>query len=191
VGDGISNDLDNLKYSRIRDFDAVFLNSTVGRSLSTPRCAPVWFASFAKAADSRTPRRQLHLHGLAGIQRMIGASEGPHRIESRRSRWTTSRVHSRVLRRQNVRLGGRVSTTSTRTAVLAAETPRPAQSSGARPGPEHWPPPPPDHDYGLSWIHNYGKGRVFFCALGHTPALYTSPAMVRHILAGVQYILAT
>ena len=26
-------------------------------------------------------------------------------------------------------------------------------------------------DYALSWIHNYGKGRVFFCALGHRPTL--------------------
>jgi hypothetical protein len=28
----------------------------------------------------------------------------------------------------------------------------------------------PDADYALSWIHNYGKGCVFFKALGHTPA---------------------
>lgn len=34
-----------------------------------------------------------------------------------------------------------------------------------------------------------GALRVFFCALGHTPALFTSPAMVQHILAGVQFIV--
>ncbi len=35
----------------------------------------------------------------------------------------------------------------------------------------------PDNDYGLSWIKNYGKGRVFNFALGHTPEIYETPAL--------------
>ena len=33
-----SNDLENFKYDRLRKFDAVFLNNTVGRSSSIPKC---------------------------------------------------------------------------------------------------------------------------------------------------------
>jgi len=31
---------------------------------------------------------------------------------------------------------------------------------------------PYDHDYGISWIHEYGKGRVFYCAHGHSEHVY-------------------
>jgi type 1 glutamine amidotransferase len=47
----------------------------------------------------------------------------------------------------------------------------------------------PDNDYGLSWIRSYGKGRVFNCALGHTPALLETPETARFILAAVQFVL--
>ncbi|MGD8895374.1 MAG: ThuA domain-containing protein [Acidobacteriota bacterium] len=50
--------------------------------------------------------------------------------------------------------------------------------------------PRPDHDYGLSWIRREGKGRVFYQALGHDESIYyNNPAMLEHILAGVQYAL--
>ena len=47
----------------------------------------------------------------------------------------------------------------------------------------------PDGDYGLSWIKSYGKGRVFNCALGHTPTLFMTPQLAQHILAGIQFVL--
>jgi type 1 glutamine amidotransferase len=47
----------------------------------------------------------------------------------------------------------------------------------------------PDNDYGLSWIRSYGKGRVFNCAFGHTPALLESPETAQFILAAVQFVL--
>ena len=50
--------------------------------------------------------------------------------------------------------------------------------------------PRPDHDYGLSWIRREGKGRVFYQALGHHESIYyNNPAMLEHILAGMQYAL--
>ena len=50
--------------------------------------------------------------------------------------------------------------------------------------------PRPDHDYGLSWIRREGKGRVFYEALGHHESIYyNNPAMLEHILAGIQYAL--
>ncbi|HYE19769.1 MAG TPA: ThuA domain-containing protein [Tepidisphaeraceae bacterium] len=48
---------------------------------------------------------------------------------------------------------------------------------------------PQDHDYGVSWLHRYGDGRVFYTLLGHREETYFNPAAVRHMLAGLQYAL--
>jgi type 1 glutamine amidotransferase len=47
----------------------------------------------------------------------------------------------------------------------------------------------PDQDYGLAWIKTYGKGRTYFTPLGHTDVFYTDKRWTGHILAAVQYIL--
>jgi type 1 glutamine amidotransferase len=49
--------------------------------------------------------------------------------------------------------------------------------------------PRPDHDFGLSWIKRDGQGRVFYMALGHDERIYAMPAMMEHLLAGMQYVL--
>ena len=50
--------------------------------------------------------------------------------------------------------------------------------------------PRSDHDYALSWIRGEGKGRVFYEALGHHESIYyNNPAMLEHLLAGMQYVL--
>jgi type 1 glutamine amidotransferase len=49
--------------------------------------------------------------------------------------------------------------------------------------------PREDHDYGLSWIHRVGKGRVFYAAHGHSERVYALRPMLEHVLAGVQYAL--
>ena len=49
--------------------------------------------------------------------------------------------------------------------------------------------PRADHDYGLSWIHRDGAGRVFYQALGHNERIYAIKPLVEHLLAGMQYAL--
>jgi type 1 glutamine amidotransferase len=50
--------------------------------------------------------------------------------------------------------------------------------------------PRTDRDFGLSWIRREGNGRVFYEALGHSETIYyNNPAMLEHILAGMQYAL--
>jgi type 1 glutamine amidotransferase len=44
-----------------------------------------------------------------------------------------------------------------------------------------------DNDYALSWIKEYGKGRVFYCAFGHDDAIWWKPEILAHYLAGIQY----
>jgi uncharacterized protein len=49
--------------------------------------------------------------------------------------------------------------------------------------------PRADGDYGLSWIHRDGKGRVFYEAHGHNEKVYAIKLYLEHVLAGMQYVL--
>lgn len=44
-----------------------------------------------------------------------------------------------------------------------------------------------DGDFGVAWARNWGKGRVFYCSLGHNHEIYWHPKVVRHYLAGIQW----
>ena len=47
-----------------------------------------------------------------------------------------------------------------------------------------------DNDYAVSWVRSFGYGgRVFYTCLGHNNETYTNPAVVRHILDGIQFAI--
>jgi len=46
-----------------------------------------------------------------------------------------------------------------------------------------------DGDFAMTWIKKYGKGRVFYCALGHQHPLFWDPMILQHHLDGFQYAL--
>jgi type 1 glutamine amidotransferase len=46
-----------------------------------------------------------------------------------------------------------------------------------------------DRDMPVSWIRNYGKGRVFYCGLGHNNEVFYNPAVLQHYLDGIQFAL--
>lgn len=46
-----------------------------------------------------------------------------------------------------------------------------------------------DGDFAVSWLHRYGKGRVFNCSLGHREEIYWNPIVLRHYLSGLQFVL--
>lgn len=48
---------------------------------------------------------------------------------------------------------------------------------------------PSDTDTGISWIKDYGKGRVFYCSLGHNNEITWNPAILQHYLDGIQFAL--
>ena len=48
---------------------------------------------------------------------------------------------------------------------------------------------PDDTDIGLSWVKSCGKGRLFYCSLGHNNHLTWDPALLQHYLAGIQFAL--
>ncbi|MCR4413291.1 MAG: ThuA domain-containing protein [Thermoguttaceae bacterium] len=44
-----------------------------------------------------------------------------------------------------------------------------------------------DNDYAVAWIKNVGKGRLFYCSLGHDANVFQDPAVVRFYLDGLQF----
>jgi len=48
---------------------------------------------------------------------------------------------------------------------------------------------PQDNDYAVSWLNKVGEGRVFYCSLGHAEATYWNPVVLKHYLAGLQFVL--
>ena len=46
-----------------------------------------------------------------------------------------------------------------------------------------------DEDYAVSWLREYGKGRVFYCSLGHNNHIFWDKAILKHYLDGIQYAL--
>ena len=47
----------------------------------------------------------------------------------------------------------------------------------------------PDGDYALAWVRQYGRGRVFYCGFAHNPSIFWDPKMLQFYLAATQFIL--
>ena len=46
-----------------------------------------------------------------------------------------------------------------------------------------------DRDIPISWVRRYGRGRLFYCSLGHNDSVYMNPAVLRHYLDGIQFAM--
>ncbi|MHC4119133.1 MAG: ThuA domain-containing protein [Planctomycetota bacterium] len=46
---------------------------------------------------------------------------------------------------------------------------------------------PSDADTGITWIKTWGKGRMFYCSLGHNNAIFWNPTILQHYLDGIQF----
>jgi sugar phosphate isomerase/epimerase/type 1 glutamine amidotransferase len=51
------------------------------------------------------------------------------------------------------------------------------------------PPEREDQDYAAAWVRHYGRGRVFYTTFGHNPYLFWDPAMLKFYLAATQFAL--
>jgi type 1 glutamine amidotransferase len=47
----------------------------------------------------------------------------------------------------------------------------------------------PDKDHAVSWVRQYGTGRLFYTVLGHEPATHWNPMFLKHLLAGIQFAI--
>jgi len=46
-----------------------------------------------------------------------------------------------------------------------------------------------DLDFAMSWVRQYGQGRVFYSSLGHNRHLFWNRPILEHFLAGIQFAL--
>ncbi len=46
-----------------------------------------------------------------------------------------------------------------------------------------------DDDYALAWVRSYGRGRVFYCTIGHNPYVFWDPKMLQFYLGAIQFAL--
>ncbi len=47
----------------------------------------------------------------------------------------------------------------------------------------------PDNDNAISWIRDFGEGRVFYCSLGHNSQIFWTPSILQHYLDGIQFAM--
>ena len=192
-----SNDLENFKYDRLRKFDAVFLNNTVGQIFVDPE---------VRAGLSRFVREGGGLaayHGASHASmdwpeftQMLGAVEGSHREPTEIATVKIDDPGSPLM----VPFAGRpfehqdefyrfVEPPLSRDIVrvlMSIDVEKTDLNQGRGCG---RPCVRPDSDYALSWIRSYGKGRVFFTALGHTPAFFASAPLSDFFFRGIQFVL--
>jgi type 1 glutamine amidotransferase/sugar phosphate isomerase/epimerase len=191
-----NNDLENLKYPKIKKYDAVFLNSTVGEMLPDPAVRD-GLARFVREGGGLggvhgTPWASRNWDEFAEI---IGAQSAPHRIEQ-----GVMKVHDPSspivkpfggkdfgFREEYYRFEhegrGRLRWDNVRV-LLTVDLDDPKIEPRPWNGYKR-----PDRIYPVTWIRTYGKGRVFYSSLGHMPETFMSPQIVGHFLAGLQFVL--
>jgi type 1 glutamine amidotransferase/sugar phosphate isomerase/epimerase len=192
-----SNDLDNLKSDKIRQFDAVFLNNTVGM---------IFVDAEVRDGLTRFVREGGGLAGNHGTSHasmdwpefgeLIGTRHGIHRepteqamvkIDDPNSPLTAAFGGKEFLYQDEFfRFPTGPYSREKLHVLLSIDVAKTDMYQGrgcAKPCVR------PDYDYGVSWIQSYGKGRVFFCILGHNPTLFTTPQLAQYFLAGIQFIL--
>ena len=46
-----------------------------------------------------------------------------------------------------------------------------------------------DNDYALAWVRQYGRGRIFYCTIAHNPYVFWDSKMLQFYLAATQFAL--
>ena len=187
-----SNDLDNLKYPKIKDYDAVFLNNLVGAVFSDPEVLD-GLIRFVREGGG-----VMGFHGSSFASQdqraygeLLGAQEGQHQYNgepgvvklddpanplTRQFRapsfeWYDEYYHF------------------AQTTPYSRDTLHVLMSvDAAKADMRRWH-IRPDNDYGLVWVRKFGAGRVFNTALGHRPGFFANPDMARMILGAIQFVL--
>jgi len=187
------NDLNNLKYPKVKEYDAVFLNNVVGPVFSDPDVIN-GLIRFVREGGGLAA-----IHGstfastdVPEYGELLGATTAPHRaleaamlkIDDPNSPLTKQfEGHDIAYVDELYHFPPSGPYSREKLHVLMsidlAKSGAPPSEMAVR----------PDNDYGLVWIRSYGKGRVFNCALGHTVLLFGTPQMAQMVFAGIQFVL--
>jgi type 1 glutamine amidotransferase len=192
-----SNDPENLKYPKIKQFDAIYLNNTVGMLFADPEVR-AGLLRFVKeggglGGDHGTSHASMDWPEFG---EMLGAVQGTHRdpteeatirIDDPDSPLTAAFggkefVHQDELYRFNDGVYSRDKVhvlLSVDVAKTDMNQGRSCSHACVR----------PDNDYAVAWIRSYGKGRVFYTPFGHAYTWMADPNMSQFVFAGIQFIL--
>lgn len=197
-----SNDLDNLRWPRIKDFDAIYLNDTVGEL-------------FPDLAIRESLLRYVRegggiggWHGSPWASRswrelgdMMAAMDAPHRIEPaylklddpkspiNRAFDGTGIQHTEEYYRfhHTGPTGGFYSRDKVHVLLSVDTEKSPEIFKPGRNGEPFY--QRPDNDYAVAWIRSYGKGRVFYNSMGHMPATMMSKPIMGQVFAAIQFLV--
>ena len=179
-----SNDLSNLRYPKVKEYDAIFLNSIVGEFLPDPalRADLVRYVNEGGGIGG--------IHGTPWASRnwdefaeMIGAQSAPHRIEN-----GILKVYDKdnpivrpfnyedlPFREEYYRFehegNGRLRWDKVRV-LLIVDLDEKVPKSTDKPWQGYR---RPDKVYPVAWIREYGKGRVFYNSMGHMTETFMRP----------------
>jgi len=194
-----SNDLDNLKYPKIKDFDAVYLNNTVGMIFVDPAVREGLLRFVREGGGLGGNHGTSHASmDWPEFHNMIGVRRGVHRASTEKAWVKVDDPNSPLTAAfagkeffyedEYFRFPNPPYTREKLHVLLSLDVQKTDMNQGQVfvPG-SHI--SRPDADYAVSWIREYAKGRVFFCILGHNPTLFTTPSLAQYFLAGIQYIL--
>jgi type 1 glutamine amidotransferase len=192
-----SNDLDNFKYDKIRQFDAVLLNNDVGIMFVDPEVRE-GLLRFVRDGGGLAA---YHATGYASMDwtefhEMLGAREGHAqdqaeiatvKIDDPASPLTApfggqEFVHQDEFFRYDTPPYSR----DKLHVLLSMDIEKTDMNQGrgcTKPCVRA------DNDYAISWIRTYGKGRVFFESLGNYPEFFTLPPLVDFFMRGIQFAL--
>jgi type 1 glutamine amidotransferase/sugar phosphate isomerase/epimerase len=189
-----SNDLDNLKYPKIKDYDAVFLNSVEGELFIDPEV----IHGLMRFVQEGGGVAGLHATTFASVDvpefgNLIGAQTGAHKYNGEPGTLRIEDPNSPLTKQfegkdfdffdefYHFLPTGPYSREKLH--ILMSLDPAKTELSANRYTTR------PDNDYGMVWISSYGKGRVFNCALGHRPDFYENAKMEQLLLAATQFVL--
>jgi hypothetical protein len=193
-----SNDLNNLRYPKIKEYDAIFLNSIVGEWLPDPKLREDLVRYIKEGGGiggiHGTPWASRNWDEFAEI---IGSQSAPHRIENGvlkvydKNSPIVSSFHFEDLpfREEFYRFemegNGRLRWDKVRV-LLTVDLDEKVPASTDKPWTGY---KRADKVYPVAWIRSYGKGRVFYNSMGHMNETFMKPEIVEHFLAGIQYML--
>jgi type 1 glutamine amidotransferase len=187
------NNLDNLKYPRIKQYDAVFLNSVVGPVFADPEVLDGLIRYVREGGGVAG------LHGttfasqdLREFGELMGAQEGPHQYNGEPGTLKIDDPTSPLTRH----FGGKGFSMMDEfyhfppTGPYTREKLHVLLSVDAdKTGLKRWEHIRPDRDYGMAWIKREGKGRVFNMVLGHRPEFYMHADLMKLMVGGIQFVL--
>ena len=191
----VCHDRSMLAADRLKAFDAVFLNNTIGPLFNTPALREGFAAYIAKGGGLVANHAvTVTSTDWPAFGEILGARGAAHRDANERVTVKLDDPKSPL----NAAFGGkpftiadeifRFQTPYSRERVhvlLSVDVSRTDMAQGQPRGQCVR----PDNDYPISWIRRHGRGRVFYCSLGHKPDVFRDGRMLRHFLAGIQFAM--